>query len=64
MTMDWYADEIRTKITGKTHNVSYYDPEFDVPASYGTSHLSIVDEEGNAVATTTTINTQYVVCFL
>ena len=57
MTMDWYADDIRTKITNESHKVPYYEPEFDVPESYGTSHLSIVDEEGNAVAATTTINT-------
>ena len=57
MTTDWYANEIRLKITNVSHKVPYYEPEFDVPESYGTSHLSIVDEEGNAVAATTTINT-------
>ena len=57
MTKDWFADDIRMKITDKSHNVAYYQPEFDVPASYGTSHLSIIDEEGNAVGATTTINT-------
>jgi len=60
MTEDWFADEIRTRIDDNTsHQVDYYDPEFDVPESYGTSHLSIMDKDGNAIAITTTINTYF-----
>jgi len=39
-----------------THPASYYRPIFDVPEDHGTSHTSIVDENGMAVAITSTVN--------
>lgn len=60
MTSDWFADDIRSRINDShTFPVEYYDPEFEVPEDHGTSHLSIVDEDGNAVAMTSTINTYF-----
>ncbi|KZT59198.1 gamma-glutamyltranspeptidase [Calocera cornea HHB12733] len=40
----------------ETHTADYYGPIFDIPADHGTTHMSVVDEDGMAVALTTTVN--------
>ena len=54
------AKLMRSMITDNTtHDIKYYltkNVKYN-PLSHGTSHLSVVDVEGNAVAMTTTINT-------
>ncbi|KAF9531606.1 gamma-glutamyltranspeptidase [Crepidotus variabilis] len=40
----------------RTHPPDYYKPVFDVPTDHGTSHTSVVDRNGMAVAITSTIN--------
>lgn len=54
------AETMRSLIDDNTtHEIDYYlmhMPKYN-PISHGTSHLSIVDEKGNAVAVTSTINT-------
>lgn len=51
------ADRVRTRIDDeRTHDIDYYDPLYDIQTSHGTMHLSTVDDEGMAVALTSTVN--------
>ncbi|XP_053535994.1 glutathione hydrolase 1 proenzyme isoform X2 [Ictalurus punctatus] len=57
MTSDYFADDIRSKITDNTtHPESFYGPEYFNPEDHGTAHLSIIAEDGSAVAVTSSIN--------
>ncbi|KAG1929489.1 glutathione hydrolase 1 proenzyme [Pimephales promelas] len=57
ITSKGYADMIFQKITDNTtQQESFYDPEFYIPDNHGTSHLSVVAEDGSAVSATSTIN--------
>ncbi|KAF9452369.1 gamma-glutamyltranspeptidase [Macrolepiota fuliginosa MF-IS2] len=55
-----YALEIYANITDDTtHPPEYYHPEYDVKPDHGTSHTSIVDQHGMAVAVTSTVNSVF-----
>ncbi|CAF1120529.1 unnamed protein product [Rotaria sordida] len=55
-----YAAEVRQRIDeNKTKPLDYYEPMFEPRTDHGTSHCSIIDTEGNAVAATSTINTDF-----
>lgn len=50
-------DIFRSLITDSTHPDEYYGGEFQAaPEDHGTTHISVVDKDGNAVSVTSTIN--------
>ncbi|KAJ3517206.1 hypothetical protein NLJ89_g663 [Agrocybe chaxingu] len=52
-----FAQTILPNITDdRTHPPEYYNPVFDVKVDHGTSHSSVVDKDGMAVALTSTVN--------
>lgn len=51
------ASEVRAKITGQAHNVSYYDPAgLESLETPGTSQIVTADASGMAISLTTTVN--------
>ncbi|KAF8313467.1 hypothetical protein DL93DRAFT_2167881 [Clavulina sp. PMI_390] len=57
MTTKEYAKAIHANITdSRTHLPTYYDPMYDVIEDHGTTHTSVVDEDGLTVGITSTVN--------
>lgn len=58
-----YAESLRRRIGEKTLSSQEYGDigsrAHDSPRDHGTSHISVIDKEGGAVALTTTINTSF-----
>ncbi|PPQ98636.1 hypothetical protein CVT24_003969 [Panaeolus cyanescens] len=52
-----FAARILTNLTDdSTHLPDYYQPVYDVKTDHGTSHTSVIDKSGMAVAVTSTVN--------
>uniref|UniRef100_A0A914LQK1 Gamma-glutamyltransferase n=1 Tax=Meloidogyne incognita TaxID=6306 RepID=A0A914LQK1_MELIC len=59
LTSQEWAENVRNKITLRTHPDSYYqegNAHQALPEDHGTSHISVIDRWGNAVSITTTLN--------
>lgn len=57
MTSDSFADFIRSEIKDDTERDRYDEQDENIfPNDFGTSHLSIIAEDGSAVAVTSSIN--------
>jgi len=59
ITSPEYGALIRKLITDKGHDLAYYayqEPHASTREEHGTTHISTLDEEGNAVAVTSTMN--------
>lgn len=56
LTSQQYADERAQRITDFAHPLGYYGLSVEADADNGTTHISVIDAKGNAVALTTTIN--------
>ncbi|XP_077864676.1 glutathione hydrolase 1 proenzyme-like [Saccoglossus kowalevskii] len=55
-----YAAKIREMIhDNTTHGIGYYGAILSIGEDHGTSHLSVVDQYGNSVSVTSTINTLF-----
>lgn len=57
-----HIKEVKGRITQKTHPWQEYDPAYEPNDPNGTSSLSVVDSQGNAVSITTTINLLFGSC--
>ena len=55
ITSSQWADAIRARITDRAHDPAYYGGSFS-RSDHGTAHISVLDEKGNAMSTTSTIN--------
>uniref|UniRef100_A0A8C9RWK4 Glutathione hydrolase n=1 Tax=Scleropages formosus TaxID=113540 RepID=A0A8C9RWK4_SCLFO len=57
MTSDAFAEDLRRKITDNmTQPESYYEHYYLAPNNQGTTHISVLAEDGSAVSVTSTIN--------
>ena len=59
MLLNTTAEDMRSRIQDNTtHDPSYYrEPMvFSIPSDHGTSHLSVLAPNGDAVAATSTVN--------
>ncbi|XP_043115292.1 glutathione hydrolase 1 proenzyme-like isoform X2 [Puntigrus tetrazona] len=61
MTSESLANKIRSKIKDDIKQISYFEQEDSdgVPFDHGTSHLSVLAEDGSAVAVTSSINNYF-----
>lgn len=57
MTSYEYATDFYHKIRNEAQDFDYYEPAFEIVEDAGTSHMSVIDQNGQACALTSTINT-------
>ncbi|XP_072839191.2 glutathione hydrolase 5 proenzyme isoform X1 [Pogona vitticeps] len=53
---DSFARRARQRINERSHPAAHYDLSHGATASFGTSHVAVVAEDGSAVSATSTIN--------
>ncbi|GCB64480.1 hypothetical protein scyTo_0011757, partial [Scyliorhinus torazame] len=53
---DQLAKLTQQRIDDKVHPLNYYTAEHQTPDKYATSHVSVIDRDGNAVSVTSSIN--------
>jgi len=58
MISESFADHIRSQINDDTAKKDSLDLDSAAHDDYGTSHLSVIAEDGSAVAVTSSINEQ------
>lgn len=52
-----FADLVFANFTDDmTHPPKYYNPEYDIDIDHGTSHTSVIDQDGMVVSLTSTVN--------
>jgi gamma-glutamyltranspeptidase / glutathione hydrolase / leukotriene-C4 hydrolase len=52
-----FAAQLRSNISlTKTYPWRHYNPKYDLPRNYGTTHISVIDKQGMSVSLTSTIN--------
>ncbi|KAI6179523.1 hypothetical protein M3Y98_00619600 [Aphelenchoides besseyi] len=56
ITSESWAEIIRKLITDKAHSEEYYGGHFSFRSDHGTTHISVIDQFGNAVSVTSTVN--------
>ncbi|KAJ3560850.1 hypothetical protein NP233_g10565 [Leucocoprinus birnbaumii] len=59
VSKDYAKDIVRNITDDRTHPPEYYNAEFDIPIDQGTSHTSVIDQNGMAVALTSTVNSVF-----
>lgn len=52
-----FGDYIRERITEESFDDPYYYGQSTIQWDSGTSHMAVIDEEGNAASLTSSINT-------
>lgn len=56
ISKDYAINKIKNKVTNQTHDIDYYEPAYESDDPHGTTHFSVIDKDGMAVAMTTTVN--------
>jgi gamma-glutamyltranspeptidase/glutathione hydrolase/leukotriene-C4 hydrolase len=57
LTSKDFASRIRANISlTKTHPWQYYNPKYELPHNHGTTHISVIDNQGMSVSLTSTVN--------
>lgn len=59
-----YVSEVWANISDNfTHNISYYHPHYSAMEDSGTTHLSVLAPNGDAVAVTTLVHASMILCY-
>jgi len=56
ITTNAFAESVRAKITDRAHPTAYYGGQFSLESDHGTTSMTFMDDYGNAVSVTATIN--------